>query len=161
MEDRERLQLLNYVQLQVMEYLCLTNQNLQLDPILVHLRLIARMQKWGTPNYGLCINIINEVKKKAKNRELTASSLYLLIHPIIYPDESELVVHVKEFFNMLIENSLVDYTIGPPFTAETCIPDERPYWANFADIITDTNHHMTVAMEANLQRVKMKWTISK
>ena len=163
LDDTDRLQLLHYTQLKLLEYLALHNQNLQLDPVLVHLRMIALLQKWGTPNYGNCIAIINEIKKRTKQHQLSAALLYLVIQPVAYPkEESDLTTHVKEFFNMLIENKLAEYEIGPPFSAESCLPDEKLVWTTYAKVQEDINLQMSVANIANSnERLRLKWTAGK
>ena len=170
LEDRERRQVLNFVQLKLLEYLALTNQNIQLDPVLVHLRLIARLQKWGDPNYGQCINIINQLKRMVKDRELTATILYLLIFPVVYPKETTaLHEHLQDFFNMLTENKIFHYKIGPPFSAEDCLPDEKPVWKDFKQITDDIRLHMQVTPLVNSptsksnwgDKIKICWTVGK
>lgn len=170
LEERERLQLLNYVQLHLVEYMTLNNQNIQLDPILQHLRLIARLQKWGSPNYGLCLNTINEIKQMAKHRELTAARLYLMIQQFMFPgDQTPFSDHVKEFFNMLIENKIFHFLIGPPFSVETCLPDEKVVWKTYDQILEDIQIHMQVAPFANTNnskhnwgdKIKLNWTVGK
>lgn len=161
LEDRERNQMLEYVQLQLLEYMVLTNQNIQLDPILVHLRLIAQLQKWGDPNYGTCINTINEIKRRVKFRELSASLLYLMIQGIIYPnDKNDLYILFKDFFNMLIVNKTFDYLIGPPLTIDVCIHDEKQFWADHMRIHEDIQSHMImhnhVANSTNTWKDKKK-----
>ena len=143
LDDRERNQMLEYVQLQLLEYMVLTNQNIQLDPILVHLRLIAQLQKWGDPNYGTCINTINEIKRRVKLRELSASLLYLMVQSMIYPnDENDLSTLFKNFFNMLIENKVFNYIIGPPLTIDVCIQNEKQFWSDHERIHEDIRSHM-------------------
>ena len=163
MDDVDRLQLLDYVQLKLLEYMALHNQNLQLDPILVHLRMIALLQKWGDPNYGNCIAILNELKQRTKNHTLTAALLYLIIQSVAYPiQQTALVTHLKNFFNMLIENKMFDYKIGPPFSAECCLPDEKLVWPSFDRIQADIINFMTVATDANSnERLRLKWTAGK
>ena len=164
LDERERVQMLQYIQFQLLEYLVLTNQNVQLDPVLVHLRLIAQLQKWGDPNYGICINVINEIKRRAKLRELSASLLYLLIQGLIFPDdENELCMLIKEFFNMMIENKVFNYNIGPPLSVDTCIQDEKQFWPDHKKIQEDIQSHMrmhNVVAPANnwTDKTKLKWT---
>ena len=179
LEDQERNQLLEYVQWSLLEYMVLSNQNLQLDPILLHLRLIARLQQWGLPNYGNCIHVINEVKQKAKVRNLSATALFLLIQMHIFPTEHrELVQHIQQFFNMLIENDIWEYEIGPPFSIDDkSLPDEKKLWANGGAVMDDIRLHIIVAdanahdkeraaqeqglSPDNQARVKIKFTAGK
>ena len=165
LDERERIQMLEYVQLKLLEYMVLTNQNMQLDPVLVHLRLIAKLQKWADPNYSACINTINEIKRRAKFRELSASLMYLLIQGMIFPDgKSDLCALLKGFFNMLIENKLFCYTIGPPLTVDPCIQDEKQFWTDHKRIQEDNQSHMIlhnhVASPSNnwTDKKKLKWT---
>ena len=168
LDERERIQMLEYVQFQLLEYMVITNQNLQLDPILVHLRLIAKLQKWGEPNYGICINAINEIKLRAKQRELSAGLMYLLIQGFIYPDgKGELCVLLKDFFNMLIENKIFHYLIGPPLTVDTCMQDEKKYWFDHKRVHEDIVSHMFMhnqvvsALNGWRDKTKLKWTAGK
>ena len=160
MEEVDRLQLLEYYQLKLLEYLALNNQNIQIDAVLVYLRMIALLQKWADPNYGNCISIINEVKKRTKQRQLTATLLYLIINPALYPTaETDLTAHLKEFFNMLIENRVFEYEIGPPFSAEICLPDEKVVWPSYHQILDDIDLYMTrVNTVKSDERVRLSWT---
>ena len=138
LEDREREILLVYVQWSALEYVILTNQNMQLDPILTYLRLLARLQEFGCPNYGAIINTINTIKTSAKIRQLSAGTLYLLIQNIIMPiGYDTLTDHVKSFFNMLMENNILQYQVGPPFSLEAELDDEKRVWNNFAELQQD------------------------
>lgn len=138
--------ILTYVQWSIVEYLILTNQNIQLDPILTYLRLLARLQQWGSPNFSTIINVINNIKLNAKRRQLSADLLYLLIQDTIFPDGHDALVGlIRSFFNMLIENGVLQYQIGPPFSLEQGPEDEKPVWRNEEDLQQDIHVHMTVA----------------
>ena len=146
LEDQEREILLAYVQWSALEYVILTNQNIQLDPILTYLRLLARLQQWGSPNFGEIINTINTLKTSAKIRQLPAATLYLLIRNTVMPNgHDQLTGHIKSFFNMLMENNILNYQIGPPFSLESGLEDEKKVWNNQADLQQDIHTHMTVA----------------
>ena len=132
----------------------MTNQSIQLDPFLAYFRLIARLQQWGCPNYDDCLHTINEIKKKAKLRELSATLLYMLTRPFLYPNKNpELENHVRAFFNMLIENKLLDYHIGPPYTTDmNLLPDEKKVWPTAKSVQEDIAIHMVVANQIAIDR---------
>ena len=138
----------------------MTNQSIQLDPFLAFFRLVARLQQYGCPNYDDCIHTINEIKKKAKTRQLSAALLYMLVRPFLFPiKNTNLENHIKKFFNMLIENKLLEYHIGPPYTTDTnLLPDEKKVWPTAESVQKDVQIHITVANQIAIDQANQPRT---
>ena len=129
LEDRERNDLETVVKASLAEYLVTSNQFIQIDPVMVHLRILARLKKRNDPNFVLIVNTITQIKEKIDQLELEARLLVMLIQPFIIGD-SPLYNLINDFLQMLIINELLHYKIGPPTTLIDLdgLPEENRIW---------------------------------
>ena len=96
------------------------------------------------------VNIINQIKHHVANLELSAKLMYMIMHTVIIGD-TPLFKLADSFFQMLIQNQLFDYNIGPPSTMldvgdyPTVLLDEKRVWETYEDLTRAQRLHMDQA----------------
>ena len=159
LDDRERLQLLRWSKSLLIEYITTKNQSLQIDPVVVHLRIQARLQKQEDPEYDAIIATIGELKAQAKLGNLTSKLMYMMIKPYIQlPESPQLMVLVESFVQMLIVNNLFNKKVGPPATLLLAgrLHNENLCWPDYLTLVQSQNLAMANDHE-HPQKAKIKW----
>ena len=135
LEERDQIQFTNWTKTSLMEYMVLANQNIQIDPVVTHLRLLAKLAPQGTGTYEEILNLINQIKKKVADIELTASTLFQMLKWILI-GETPLHQLVNKFFQMLLTNQTLEYKIGPPTMAieQDRLQGESLIWTTYYEI---------------------------
>ena len=139
------------------------NQSLQIDPFIIHLRLLARLTKNGDPNFSAIVNTINEIKGLAKEQSLPARMLYMLVKPHIQcPELPKLMTLMEEFIQMLIVNNLFNKLIGPPATL-LCLnklASERIVWPDHLTLAYSIRKNMEADIEHPI-KARIHWQAGK
>ena len=153
LEDHTRKRLQQFVKQLFIEYITLANQNLQIGPIIVHLRLIARLSPRNNPEYMAIVNLINQLKLGVEMADLTAHMMVTMLRPH-YIGNMPLNNLVDSFFQMLIENQLLEYNIGPPSSPidHQKLPAENGLWLNQGQLCRAQKLHMDNARWSNVPK---------
>ena len=144
-DNRERIALVRWSKLSLIEYITINNQNLQIDPVVAYLRAMARLTIRGDPDYGAIEQVINELKIQIQKKNLTAKLLYMMIRPYIWLESHvELMNLITEFFQMLIVNDQFNNPIGPPafLLWHGHLQNEKMVWASAHQLQLEINQFM-------------------
>ena len=165
LDDRERLQLENWSKSLLIEHITVHNQSIQLDPVITHLRILARLKKKGDPEFAALVNTIGEIKGLAKTLQLSSRLLYMLIKPYIKLDNAPAQMKlVEEFIQNLIVNNLFNKLVGPPCTlmCHEKLHEEQHMWPDHLTLVKNINETMKEdsdhPMEVEYpQKAKVRW----
>ena len=163
LDDRERLQLITWVKHVTLQYMVLTNQNLQIDPITHNLRLLAKLSLPGDPVYIAIRTVIDELHAQIQAQTLTAKLMFMLVKPfLVIEQEPKLMTLLEEFFQMLIVNNLFNTKIGPPFSlvGTNGLKNENVVWNTAIELQRATRNFMTTTIPAK-KKAKVHWKAGK
>lgn len=154
LDDRERIQLQEWSKALLIENITTHNQSIQIDPVIIHLRLQARLKRKDDPGYEAILNTINEIKGQAKEGRLTSKLMYMLIKPYIQLiEQPDLMELVDAFVQMLIVNNLFNKKVGPPMTllVDGRLHNENQCWPDYLTLVHNQNRGKSKKMKSKTE----------